>query len=50
MSQDLKNLIQWLKANKLPLNYKKTELISFQPKKTKLEYIVSNVNTMVSIQ
>ena len=34
MNQDLKNLSQWLKANKLSLNVKKTELIIFHPKKT----------------
>ena len=40
MNQDLKNLPQWLKANKLSLNVKKTELIIFHPKKTKLDYSV----------
>ena len=40
MNQDLKNLSQWLKANKLSLNVKKTELIIFHPKKTKLAYSV----------
>ena len=29
MNQDLKNLTQWLKVNKLSLNIKKTELITF---------------------
>ena len=38
MNQDLKNLMQWLKANKLSLNIKKTELIIFHPKNTKLDY------------
>ena len=38
MNQDLKNLLQWLKANKLSLNVKKTELIIFHPKNTKLDY------------
>ena len=42
MSQDLKNLSQWLKANKLSLNVKKTELIIFHPKKTKLDYSVKS--------
>ena len=37
MNQDLKNLSQWLKANKLSLNVKKTELIIFHPK---LDYSV----------
>ena len=41
MNQDLKNLSQWLKANKLSMNVKKTELIIFHPKKTKLEYSVN---------
>ena len=40
MNQELKNLSQWLKANKLSLNVKKTELIIFHPKKTKLDYSV----------
>ena len=42
MNQDLKNLLQWLKANKLSLNVKKTELIIFHPKKTKLDYSVKS--------
>ena len=40
MNQDLKNLSEWLKANKLSLNVKKRELIIFHPKKTKLDYNV----------
>ena len=32
--------MQWLKANKLSLNIKKTELIIFHPKNTKLDYSV----------
>ena len=36
MNQDLKNLLQWLQANKLSLNVKKTELIIFHPKNTRL--------------
>ena len=40
MNQDLKNLLQWLKANKLSLNVEKTELIIFHPKPAKLDYIV----------
>ena len=35
MNQDLKNLSQWLKARKLSLNVKKTELIIFHPKTLK---------------
>ena len=38
MNQDLKNLLQWLKANKLSVNVKKTELMIFHPKNTKLGY------------
>ena len=38
MNQDLKNLFQWLKTNKRSLNVKKTELIIFHPKNTKLGY------------
>ena len=38
MNEDLKNLMQWLKANKLSLNIKKTELIIFHHKNTKLDY------------
>ena len=34
MNQDLKNLLQWLKANKFSLNVKMTEVIIFQPKNT----------------
>ena len=40
MNQDLKNLLQWLKANNLSLNVKKTELIILHPKNTKLDYSV----------
>ena len=40
MNQDLKNLSQWLKGNKLSLNVGKTELIIFHPKNTKLDYSV----------
>ena len=40
MNQDFKDLLQWLKANKLSLNAKKTELIIFHPKNTKLYYSV----------
>ena len=38
MNQDLKNLSQCLKADKILLNIKKTELIIFHPKNTKLDY------------
>ena len=39
-NQDLNNLLRWLKASKLSLNVKKTELIIFHPKNTKLDYSV----------
>ena len=40
MNHDLKNLLQWLKDDKLSWNVKKTELIIFHPKNTKLDYSV----------
>ena len=38
LSQDLKSLSQWLKANKLSLNVKKTELIIFRRKAANIDY------------
>ena len=38
MNQGLKNLSQWLKANKLSLNVKKTELIIFHWKAANIDY------------
>ena len=38
MNHDLKSLSVWLKANKLCLNAKKTELIIFSSRKKKLDY------------
>ena len=38
LNQDLKSLSQWLKANKLSLNVKKTELIIFRQKAAKIDY------------
>ena len=38
MNYDLRNLSVWLKANKLCLNVKKTELIIFRPRSKKLDY------------
>ena len=38
MKKDLENITQWLKTNKLSMNIKKTELIIFYPKNTKLDY------------
>ena len=37
MNSDLKNLSQWLKANKLPLNVTKTELIIFHSSSKKTD-------------
>ena len=52
MNQDFKDLLQWLKANKLSLNAKTTELIIFHTKKTKLDYSVKfklNGRRLISI-
>ena len=38
MNFDLKNLSQWLKANKLSLNFTKTELIIFHSSSKKIVY------------
>ena len=38
LNQDLKSLSQWLKANKLSLNVKKTELIIFRRKAANIDY------------
>ena len=40
MNQDLKDLSQWLKVNKLSLNLKNTELIISHPKSFKRDYNV----------
>ena len=40
LNQDLKSLSQWLKANKLSLNVKKTELIIFRRKAAKIDYSI----------
>ena len=40
MTQDLKTLSQWFKANKIALNVTKTELIIFHSKKNKPDYSV----------
>ena len=31
INHDLKNLSNWLNANKIPLNFSKTELVAFIP-------------------
>ena len=38
MKLDLKNLSQWLKANKLSLNFSKTELIIFYSSSKKIDH------------
>ena len=40
MNLDLKNLSQWLKANKLSLNFTKTELIIFHSSSKKIDHNV----------
>ena len=40
VNHDLKNLSQKLKANNLPLNFKKTELITFRQKKRPFDHNV----------
>ena len=45
MNQDLKNILQWLKANKLSLTVKKAALIIFHPKNTKLDF---NIKSKIS--
>ena len=37
VNKDLLNLSNWLKANKLSLNVKKTEFVIFEPKKLKTD-------------
>ena len=37
VSADLKHLVNWLKANKISLNVKKTEMVIFTSKQKKLE-------------
>ena len=39
-NRDLKNISQWLKANKVSLNVKKTELIIFRQNKNPLHHSV----------
>ena len=38
INKDLSDLSNWLKANKLSFNIKKTELVLFRPKKLKLDH------------
>ena len=38
VNKDLPNLSNWLRANKLSLNVKKTELVIFRPRKLKIDH------------
>ena len=38
VNKDLSNLSNWLRANKLSLNVKKTELVIFRPRKLKIDH------------
>ena len=42
VNADLKHLVNCLKANKISLNVKKTEMVIFNSKQKKLEGIVPN--------
>ena len=37
LNKDLKNLTNWLKANKISLNVEKTEMVLFKPTKKPLD-------------
>ena len=37
VNADLKHLVNWLNANKISLNVKKTEMVTFKPKQKKFE-------------
>ena len=47
INHDLSNLVQWLRANKISLNTKKTELVLFKSKRTK---ITKHLNFRISGQ
>ena len=38
VNKELSNLSNWLRANKLSLNVKKTELVIFRPRKLKMDH------------
>ena len=42
LDKDLKNLTNWLNANKIPQNFNKTELILFKPKMKKNWILILN--------
>ena len=52
VNNELKNVCDWLMANKLTLNTKKSYFVIFQPRQKKLEYEVNvidnNTNTLTS--
>lgn len=37
INRDVKNIVQWLKANEISLNASKTELVTFRSKNEKLD-------------
>ena len=47
---DMKNLTDWLNANKISLNVKKTELVIFKHKKKKLELSLAGKDSILLIQ
>ena len=56
VNNELKNVCDWLTANKLTLNTKKSYFVIFQPRQKKLEYEVNlnvidnNTNTLTSLK
>ena len=46
----MKNLTDWLNANKISLNVKKTELVIFKHKKKKLELSLAGKDSILLIQ
>ena len=38
LNHDLQNLLNWLNANKIPLDISKTELVEFSPPKKQLDH------------
>ena len=56
VNNELKNVCDWLTANKLTLNIKKSNFVIFRPRQKKLEYEVNlnvidnNTNTLTSLE
>ena len=56
VNNELKNVCDWLTANKLTLNTKKSNFVIFRPRQKKLEYEVNlnvidnNTNTLTSLE